>query len=225
MASLIRNIYETVGLFNLIFRVNRLGDERLIVYNLWVISGLKYRQRFSSLIHSEENRIKLDTEQKNIETYIQEIENTILYKKLDDRNKAKIQNQIKQKEYLLHFVNDQVIILNWKDLYKTIGGKEDFFNNLYTFFSLYTHPSNVAVFQFRDMYLPETKSFVKMTTFNLKYFYMLGSIFVADYIYLFPDSLKTYDALPLMNQIIINFHNTFARGDSSSINDSWKALG
>ncbi len=64
-----------------------------------------------------------------------------------------------------------------------------------------------------------------MTTFNLQYFYMLGSIFVADYINLFPASLDTYNTLPLMNQIIINFHNTFARGDSYSINDSWKALG
>lgn len=226
IASLIRNLYETVGTFNLIYRVNAEGDERKIIYNLWVHSGLKYRQRFANVITTDENRKKLESEQNTISNYIKQIENTDLYKSLNEKDKLKIQNQIKNKEYLIHFHQGKVIILNWKDLYKTMKAKEEFFGNLYTFFSLYTHPSNVAVFQFRDFFQPETKGFIGMTTFNLQYFYLLTSIFIADYINLYPNLKTVFDSLPLMNQLIINFHNNFARGNYDySINDSWKSLG
>lgn len=226
IASLIRNIYETVGVFNLIYRVNSDGDERKIVYNLWVHSGLKYRQRFANIITTDENKKKMENEQARINDCINQIESTDLYKSLGEKDKTKIQNQIKNKEYLLYFENGKVIILNWRDLFKTMRAKEEFFGNLYTFFSLYTHPSNVAVFQYRDMFQPETKGFIGMTTFNLQYFFMLSGIFIADYINLFPQLQQVFDTLPLMHQLIINFHNCFARNSYEySINDSWKALG
>ena len=64
-----------------------------------------------------------------------------------------------------------------------------------------------------------------MTTFNMHYFFMLASIFIADYLNLFPSNLDLFNNQPILNQIIINFHNTFARGNEFSINDSWKHLG
>lgn len=226
IASLIRNLYETVGAFNLIYRVNADGDERTIIYNLWVHSGLKYRQRFANVITTDVNRKKLETEQQTIDNYINQIENTNLYKSLSEKDKLKIQNQIKNKEYLIQFHQGKVIVHNWRELYKTMKAKEEYFGNLYTFFSLYTHPSNVAVFQFRDFYKPETNGFIGMTTFNLQYFYLLTSMFIADYINLYPNLNVIFNSLPLMNQLIINFHNNFARGSYDySINDSWKSLG
>lgn len=225
VASIVRNVYETTGMFNLIFRINKLGDERIIAYNLWVISGLKYRQRFANIITQEKNKAKIEKEQKTIDDYIQQIENTELYKRLNEKNKNKIHNQIKQKEYFIHFKGDDVIISNWATLYLTMGAKKEFFENIYTFFSFSTHPSNVAVFQFRDMYLPESKGFIGMTLFNLQYYFMLGAIFIADYITLFPSSINIFNSMPLLNQIIINFNNTFARRDEFLINDSYKALG
>lgn len=62
IASNTRNIYETVALFNLIFVNTKSQDEQNILYNLWVHSGLKYRQRFENLARSEENREKLESE-------------------------------------------------------------------------------------------------------------------------------------------------------------------
>jgi len=43
LAVLIRNVYETVGMFNLIYRTTKTSDEKLIIYDLWVHAGLSYR--------------------------------------------------------------------------------------------------------------------------------------------------------------------------------------
>ena len=225
VASLIRNVYETVAMFNLIYRTNKEGDERKIAYKLWVISGLKYRQRFAVHITTQENEAKRQLEEQNIADHIVEIENTTLYKSLSDKDKTKIQRLIKDKDYLVRFKNNDVEVLHWQALIETMGCKQDFFKRIYTYFSLYSHPSNVSVFQFRDMFTAEKRSFISMTTFNMQYVFMLLSVFIADYITLFPKVLQTFNGLPQIDQILINTNNTFARDQSYSINDACKELG
>lgn len=225
VASLIRNVYETTAMFNLIYRTNKQGDERDIVYKLWVISGLKYRQRFSVYITTQENETKRQAEEQNIAEHIADIENTRLYNNLNEKDKAKIQRLIKDKDYLITFKNNHVEVLHWQALIETMGCREQFFQKIYTYFSLYSHPSNVSVFQFRDMFLPEKRSFLSMTIFNMQYVFMLLSVFIADYINLFPKVLETFNSLDKIDQIFINSNNTFARDKSYSINDAWKDLG
>ena len=88
-------------MFNLIYCTSKQGDERDIVYKLWVISGLKYRQRFAVHITTQENDTKLQTEGQNIADHIADIENTTLYKNLNDKDKSKIQKLITDKDYLV----------------------------------------------------------------------------------------------------------------------------
>lgn len=225
IASLIRNVYEMAAMFNLIYRTNKAGDERDIVYKLWVISGLKYRQRFSVHITTPENEAKRKLEEQNIKDHVIEIEATQLYKSLSEKDKAKINRLIDDKDYLMRFEGNSVKVLHWQALIETMDCKQDFFQRIYTYFSLYSHPSNVSVFQFRDMFMADKNSFVSTTTFNMQYVFMLLSIFIADYINLFPQVLKTFNNLDLMDQLIINANNIFARDYPYSINDTWKELG
>ena len=225
VASLIRNVYETTAMFNLIYRTSKQGDERDIVYKLWVISGLKYRQRFAVHITTQKNETKLHKEEQNIADHISDIENTTLYKNLNDKDKSKIQRLINEKDYLVSFENTKVKVLHWQALIETMGCKEEFFQRIYTYFSLYSHPSNVSVFQFREMFLPEEEYFLSMTTFNIHYVFMLLSVFIADYINLFPKVLQTFNGLDEIDQIVINSINIFARDYSYSINDAYKNLG
>lgn len=224
VAPMIRNIYETVGLFNLIYRSTKTKDEKIILYYLWVHSGLKYRQRFASVLKSEENHKKLEAEKKQIEQFITIIEETDLYKKLDEKNQNKIKGRLKDKEYLMRFDNTEVVFLHWQELTKVMEIRNGLFDTIYNYFSLYTHPSNVAVFQFADMFNMGEKSFLQLTNFNLKDAFLLLSIFIADYINLFPNVLKSYNNLNIRDQIVINFYNTISRGQEYSINDSIKAV-
>lgn len=67
------------------------------------------------------------------------------------------------------------------------------------------------------MFSQEAEEFKKITTANLNYCFSILSIFVADYIKLFPKVKSTYNKLPLRDQIVIDFHNKMVRGEQHSI--------
>ena len=224
LAISIRNIFETTAMFHLIYRTPKTDDEKTITYLLWVIAGLSYRQKFETNIKSPEAKAKYEFEKQEIQRLITLIEDTNLFKSLDTKNKDKIHNRIKQKEYLIKFDNNRVIFLSWHELINIMGIKPGSFDNMYTYFSLYTHPSNVSVFQFGEMFENAQKPFIELKNFNLRYAIFLISIFIADFINVFPTVKLSFDQLSIFEQIILNFPNYFIRGDEYSINDSWKAL-
>lgn len=224
VASFIRNLYETIGMFNLIYINTKSEDEKKIVYNLWVHAGLKFRQRFGPSVTDGENLKKLEYEQKTLLKLKEEIENTDLYKNLDEKNQTKIQNKLTEKDYKINIANDIVEFLSWQDLISIMGIRNKIMGQTYTYFSLYSHPSNVAVFQFGDMFKKNDPQFSNLTLHNLTYAFSLISVFIADYIKLFPKNLEIFNSLDLKSQIVINFFNTFARDMTYSINDSYKNL-
>lgn len=226
VASLVRNIYETTGMFNLIFRNTKSKEEKQIIYQLWVHAGLKYRQKFESVIISQEQRDKFEREKQQLAEIAKSIESSRLYSKLNSKNQKKIRDKLKDKDYLIRFNRTEVEFLHWHNLAQIMGIKKGYLDNIYTYFSLYAHPSNVSVFQFENMFTPGSESCWELANFNLKNAFFLLSIFVADYIYLFPNALTTFNNLDLRDQIVINYHNTFMRGyEGYSINNSWEALG
>jgi hypothetical protein len=95
--------------------------------------------------------------------------------------------------------------------------KKDLFDNLYTYFSLYTHPSNVSVFQFNDLFKETEDNFLMMSNFNIKTSLCMIGVFIADYINFFPKVAEVYNNLSLEEQFIIDFHNKFGRNESCSI--------
>ena len=224
VASLVRNIYETVGLFNLIYRDTKNTNEKNIIYLLWVISGLKHRQRFEDAATTNENITKYEQEKKDIETYTKHIEDNDLFNKLNSKDQEKIRTKLKQRDYKIRFEDNEVFFVNWNEMTTTMGIKEDLFEHIYTDLSFYSHPSNVAVFQFGDMFEEGKESFLELTNFFLKIAFILFSIFIADYINLFPSVLKTYNSMNIRDQFVINYFNTLTRGNDYSINDSLKYL-
>ena len=223
IAPLIRTLYETVCVFHLIYILPDSQQKKDLVYNLWVSSGLKYRQRFNfSLPGSLE---KLEQERILIERIKEEIENTDLFKSLTEKNKSKILIKLKEKDYKISFTGLDINFLSWQDVSGTMDFKNDIFANIYSYFSLYAHPSNVSVFQFEMMFSKEDEAYKRLTITSMKYCFALLSLFVADYIKLFPNILETFNKQDLVSQIVLNFHNQMMRGETHSINDAWKSLG
>jgi hypothetical protein len=224
VASLIRNIFETVSVFNLIYRNPNTADEKAIIYGLWVASGLNYRQRFGSSASLPENTKKLSEEKRQVDLIIKEIKETALYKSLDEKNKGKIDEKLKQKDYKIRFNKTEVVFLSWQDMCDVMELNKELFENMYTFFSSYSHPSQVSVFQFENMFDTKDEAFKFLTTTNLKYGFSLMSVFIADYINLFPDVKNTFEKLEIEKQIAINALNKMIRGNKYSINDAWIIL-
>ncbi len=225
VANQVRNLYETVAMFNLVYINTESYEEKVILYNLWVLSGLNFRQRFESIIKQDESGKKLESEKKEIETLTNEIENTGLYKTLEEKDQKKIQTMIKKKDYKIQFSEGKVEFLTWADMPKIMRVQNGILDNIYTHLSFYSHPSNVSVFQFANMFNKGEEAFIGLAKFKLKYASFLIGIFVADYIRLFPEVINTFNALSQIDQIVINSFNTLARGYEFSINEEYKALG
>ncbi len=224
IASLTRNVFETTSLFNLIFRSTKTTDEKAIIYGLWVLSGLKYRQRFASSATTPENIEKIEDEKKEITKIEAEIRETALYKSLDAKNRAKIETKIKDKDFKIKFDGNEVTFLNWQDMCDVMELNKDLFDNIYTFFSLYSHPSQVSVFQFENMFSRDKEEYIELTSTNLKYCFSLLSVFIADYINLFPEVKNTFEKLEVHKQIAIDSHNRLLRGEKFLINDAMTNL-
>jgi len=225
IASLIRNVYETVTMFHLIYLETKNTDERTVLYSLWVMAGLNYRQRFATNIVTPAGQEKLEDEQKTIDEFKDTIAKTTLFQSLSDLNKKKIETMIKDKDYKMSFEGTEVKFHSWQQLAELTGCKKHIFENIYTYFSLYSHPSNVAVFQFADMFKKETEEFKVLTITNMSFLFILLSIFIADYIKVFPKNIEVFEKLTDTDQILINHYNILARDRAYSINDSWKKLG
>jgi hypothetical protein len=218
VACLVRNVYETIALFNLIYKQHS-GDSRDIVYKLWVISGLKYRQRFESNIRSENYRKKQILEKGTIEKLTTEIENNHLFLSFSEEVKQKIKNCIKQKVYLVKIENNNISMLSWQQMINIMGLRKDLFSNLYNYFSLYAHPTNVSVFQFGIMFERDEKN-VSLAKLNMQYLFSFCAIFIADYITLFSDAIKIFESLNILEQAVINGHYSLARGGGFQINEA-----
>ena len=225
VGTVVRNLYETTGMFNTIFRFQDNKEKKLISYNLWVIAGLSYRQNLLKESTSPIIIAKRTAELANIETLKNEILATDTYRNLDKKNQDLILNRIQRKEYLIKIENNKVEHLNWQSLTKTMGIKGNLFNSVYNHFSLSSHPSNVSVFQFGEMFSNTDRPFIELTMFNIKYSTIFISIFIADYINLFPQIKTTFEEYPIFEQILINQNNRLFREDNYSINESWKAVG
>jgi hypothetical protein len=224
IASLVRNVFETIALFHLIY-VKHVGKSRDIVYNLWVVSGLKYRQRFESHIRSENYYNKLHSERETISRLTAEIESNEDYLALSEDGKELIKKQLKKYGFLITITNGHVQLVSWREMATIIGLRKELFENLYTYFSLYSHPSNVSVFQFGSMFEKGKASNVSLAKLNIQYLYALCSVFISDYISLFPEVLQTFGSLNIVEQAIIDSNYGVARGREYHINDCLKAFG
>ncbi|MBS4064442.1 MAG: hypothetical protein KGZ74_07765 [Chitinophagaceae bacterium] len=221
----LRNLYETVSMFHIVYVNPKNDEEKNFLHLMWVISGLKYRQRFETNIISNEAKEKYLFEKEQIESLSKSLEETDLFKSLSIKNKEKVRNRLEKREYLIALDDQNVKFLSWQDCAKTMGIKHSFFDNIYTFFSLYAHPSNVSVFQFGEMFSNDKKPFLQFSQTKIEYSIILLSIFLADFIKLFPSVRTTFEEIPQSEQLILSYPNYLARGESYKINNIIEKLG
>ncbi len=220
---IVRTIYESVCAFEIIYSIPDTEEKKDIVYNLWVKAGLEYRQRIASGITNPELLKKIEDERKEIQDCKDFIENTITYKNICKKGKDIVQKVMKNKEFKILISEDSVKQLGWQEISYQFGGKRirDVFVNIYTYFSLNAHPSYVSVFQFKDMFSKD-KPYEEIILLNMKFSFALLSMFLSDYIKLFPE-IKTDFFLKedLLTQMSLDAYNKFVRGSDFLIDDTW----
>lgn len=220
VAIMARNIYEITGLFNLIYRHPKSDEEQDIVYNLWRYAGLRNRQRFEDSFEETDRKSVLEDEKQDMKRIIEIIKTNSYFLSLDKHNQDKIEKRLEKGQFLIQFVNKQVKVLHWQSLANVMEIKKKLFDNIYTYFSLYAHPSNVSVFQFDEMFSPFEQGYLKISNFNMKTTLCMIGIFIADYIHYFSNIVDVFNSLDFEDRVVIDFHNRLARGEGYSIIES-----
>jgi len=221
MWPLVRCQYEAFCAFNHIFINPKTEEEKGILYRLWVISGLKYRQEFDAGI--QDNVDKQADELKRINKYEEEIQQTNFYLNLIPREQEKLKKAIKNKEW--QFYNDNGIIkfASWKKMASNADVDPKLFKDTYSYLSLGAHPSNVSVFQFKELY--RLKADEEIDFFSLNLSRQIIAFLIRDYcIYNKVAANIIFNGLDITNQVLVNMINKSFRGNAYSINGIEKTV-
>lgn len=224
---IVRNVFETVVMFHNVFTYHKDPAIKSLVYDLWDIAGLAYRQKFTTVLSSEEifnnierrkmfeeNKIKHVEELNFIKTTISRIKQSNLFKS-NLSNQKVINHLISTKDFKLNFHNGKIIPISWQNAANLMKYKQNQMQIVYTLLSLYAHPSSVSVFQYDEMFKDGDN--IGLTRLQ---FFILSSLnisFIVEYLKLFPEGFSIFNNLPEDEKIIINSLIRLIRGDEYCI--------
>lgn len=214
--TIVRSQFEAYCNFHNVYVYQKSNEEQEFVYLLWVIAGLKERQRMVHENTSKEGKTKAKKEAKDLVRLRKELEENEVYQGLESDTKLFLKKGIKRRSYQWYFEDGELRYGAWHQLFKNAGAR-DILDKSYAMMSMWAHPSYVSVFQFREMY---KDNFHSLTTFlALRFSKLILAFFIRDYCEYFPEMKSAFNGLPEMNQLLVNAYNRGFRGDEYRIND------
>lgn len=217
IANNIRNLFETVCLFNNFFIKSSNKNEIILKLNIWEYSSLKYRTKLKHQETNSEQDSLLEIDENRLEKIIESIEKSEIYLNLQETEKKKIKGLLKNKDYKFSIIGNMVKKYDWQKLADNLPDKKKQISLLYTLLSFYSHPSWKSVVDFGNGFTEE-KIWIENTQELLRYCYILTSIFIIDYINFFPKTKESFDELNLLDVYVIEFHNYVIRGEDYLLN-------
>jgi hypothetical protein len=222
MGNLVRSQYEAFCNFNNIYIQSKSQNEINLKYYLWVLAGLNSRQRFpaKSLIAIEQRKKEADI----IEQYLDLLHKNTCFNELTERAKSNIQRCIGKREWQVKVTEDNAYKIAWHEMFSNAGVKH--YDEQYNYLSSLSHPSNLSVIQFKQMYegsKPEERSDFQSMRVMLTTSKTIMSFLLKDYITYF--KLHTqFDQLPLIDQMLVNAYNRNFRGREYVLNNTLEKL-
>lgn len=222
IASLVRPQYEAFTNFNNIFNSTEDKDAKQFLYDVWVLAGLKERRRFYGEPTDEklekmsveqrktalEHKAKADNDLKKIESLMEKVHQSPFYTRLNDKQKEILDDQLNGRVFQFVLSNGRMVKKSWLDMFLNTGAHE-VFTPMYSLMSNNTHPSNVSVFQYAQMF--DKYENVKSAKTLLRMSEKIMCFFIADYCRYIPQAKEEYQKLPEMNKVIIETSNAHMR--------------
>lgn len=231
IASLVRPQYEAFTNFNNIFNSTDDKDAKEFLYDVWVIAGLKERRRFYVEPTDEKlkkmsdvqrktalgHKVKAQDELKIIESLLEKVHKNPFYTGLNEKQKAILDDQLKGRVFQFILSDGRMVKKSWLDMFLKTGAREVFMP-MYSLMSMLTHPSNVSVFQYAQMF--DDYENVQSAKILLKMSEKIMCFFIADYCRYIPKAREEYQKLPEMNKVIIETANKSMRDFDFELSDT-----
>lgn len=231
ISSLVRPQYEAFTNFNNIFNSTDDIDAKQFLHDVWVLAGLRERRRFYIEPTDEELEVmpiekrttaskhkkKSQDELKKIESLIEQIHRNRFYINLNEKQRKVLDDQLKGRVFQFVLSNGRMVKKSWLDMFINTGAHK-VFKPMYALMSTSTHPSNVSVFQYAQMFeeyenIQSAKTLLKMSE-------KLMCFFIADFCRYIPQAKEEYQKIPEMNKIIIESANKHMREFDFKLSDT-----
>jgi hypothetical protein len=222
MGNLVRSQYEAFCNFNNIYIQSKNQDEIDLKYYLWVLGGLNSRQRFPAISQSAIEQRKKESE--IIKLYLDLLYKNSCYIGLTERVKSNIEGYIGRREWQIKVSGDNAYKIAWHEMFSNAGVKH--YDEQYNYLSSLSHPSNLSVIQFKQMYegsTPEERADYQLMRVMLNTSKTIMSFLLRDYITYF-NLHPQFDQLPLIDQMLVNANNKTFRGEEYVLNNTLKLL-
>lgn len=220
IAALTRTQFEAFSTFHNIYLSSKDQNVTDLLHDVWVIAGLKERQRGIEP-NIEEHKVKASKEKNNIDGLIERIKGNSVFCKEDPIKQNKILEWIQNRKFEITYRNNKLVLLSQKDLFLNSGVNEAF-ENQYSLLSWFVHPSYISVLQFGQMY---EKNFNEQHAYTfLRISRIIMSMLIADYTSFFPVAMEEYKNLLKIDQLIIHSDNKTFRPNSEFKSDAMADL-
>lgn len=222
MGNLVRSQYEAFCNFNNIYIQSKNQDQIDLKYYLWVLAGLNSRQRFPA---KSENAIEQRKKEADIvEQYLDLLHKNSCFNELTERAKSNIERCIGKREWQIKVTEDNTYKIAWHEMFSNAGVKH--YDEQYNYLSSLSHPSNLSVIQFKQMYegvKPEDRADYQSMRVMLSTSKTIMSFLIRDYIKYFK-LYSQFDQLPLIDQMLVNAYNRNFRGEEYMLNNTLEKL-
>ncbi len=220
IAALTRTQFEAFSTFHNIYISN--SDQNIVdlLHDIWVVVGLKERQRGFDPTH-EEHKIKAKLEEQQIYEFLLKIQANPIFRKEEIEKQAKILGWIQNRKFEIAYRNNKLVLLTQKELF-TNSGVNEAFENQYALLSWFVHPSYISVLQFGQMY--EQNFYEENAYTMLRMSRIIVSMLIVDYITYFEEALEEFKTLPEIDQLIIHSDNKTFRSKSDFKTDAMEKL-
>jgi len=150
IAALTRTQFEAFSTFHNIY--NSSTDQNVInlLHDIWVIAGLKERQKGFDSEHPE-HLIKAQKEKDKIEKLIIRVKENPIFLNEAKEKQDKIIEWINKRKFEISYRNNKLVLLPHIDMFINAGVNK-MFENQYSMLSWFVHPSNLSVMQFGQMF-------------------------------------------------------------------------
>lgn len=220
IAALTRTQYEAFSVFHNIYIANEDQNVVDLLHNIWVIAGLKERQRGSTPKHPE-HIAKAEKEAKEIDYLITRIQSNPIFLVHSEDQQQKILDWIEKRKFEIVYRKNKLVLLPHRDMFLNTGVNE-VFSNQYSILSWFIHPSYVSVLQFGQMF---EKEFNEEHTYTfLRVSRIIMSMLIVDYCKYFSVAMEEFGKLSKVDQLIIYTDNKTYRSNHDFSTDAFKDL-
>lgn len=210
--TIVRTMFEALMGFELVNRIPDTEDKHTIIYNVYCAASLTSRLKMFTEDAEERYAERFREERDSIDFCKKSIEDTELYSRLDADSRKLIKESIRRGEYQL-IIDEQEHVkrVGWDDvrMYCNLGTKN--LHGMYRYLCNMAHPSYYSLLQFKDSYKGDSPEFYNLAISASKHALVCMSVFIMDYMLVFPDTQHTFEELDIETQFMICMYNDIMR--------------